>query len=80
MQGTGRFGIESDGTNARLYTGYGGNITLKIYDITGIEVWNYSSYYESTDIQEIHLPILSHGLYIIQASNGVWHDECVMMK
>jgi hypothetical protein len=32
VQQTGRFGIESDGTIARLYTGYGGAITVKIFD------------------------------------------------
>jgi hypothetical protein len=31
-------------------------------------------------MQEISLPSLSSGIYIMQASNGVWHDECVMMK
>jgi len=80
VQQTGRFGIESDGTIARLYTGYGGAITVKIFDVTGVEVWHYSSLYNSTDIQEISLPSLSSGMYIMQASNGVWHDECVMMK
>jgi hypothetical protein len=80
VQQTGRFGIESDGTIARLYTGYGGAITVKIFDLTGVEVWDYSSLYNSTDIQEISLPSLSSGMYIMQASNGVWHDECVMMK
>jgi len=80
VQQTGRFGIESDGTIARLYTGYGGTITVKIFDLTGVEVWHYSSLYNSTDTQEISLPSLSSGMYIMQASNGVWHDECVMMK
>ncbi|MFN5309302.1 MAG: hypothetical protein ACK5C0_07590, partial [Candidatus Kapaibacterium sp.] len=80
VQQTGRFGIESDGTIARLYTGYGGAITVKIFDVTGVEVWHYSSLYNSTDMQEISLPSLSSGMYIMQASNGVWHDECVMMK
>jgi hypothetical protein len=80
VQQTGRFGIESDGTIARLYTGYGGAITVKIFDLTGMELWQYSSHYISTDIQEISLPTLSSGIYIMQASNGVWHDECVMMK
>ncbi len=80
VQQTGHFGIESDGTIARLYTGYGGTITVKIFDLTGMEVWHYSSLYNSTDIQEISLPSLSSGMYIMQASNGVWHDECVMMK
>ncbi|MBN8572502.1 MAG: hypothetical protein J0M05_01195 [Candidatus Kapabacteria bacterium] len=80
VQQTGRFGIESDGTIARLYTGYGGAITVKIFDVTGMEVWHYSSLYNSTDMQEISLPSLSSGMYIMQASNGVWHDECVMMK
>jgi len=58
----------------------GGAITVKIFDVTGMEVWHYSSLYNSTDIQEISLPSLSSGMYIMQASNGVWHDECVMMK
>jgi hypothetical protein len=80
VQQTGRFGIESDGIIARLYTGYGGAITVKIFDLTGVEVWHYSSLYNSTDMQEISLPSLSSGMYIMQASNGVWHDECVMMK
>ena len=80
VQQTGRFGIESDGIIARLYTGYGGAITVKIFDLTGVEVWHYSSLYNSTDMQEISLPSLSSGIYIMQASNGVWHDECVMMK
>jgi hypothetical protein len=80
VQQTGRFGIESDGTIARLYTGYGGTITVKIFDLTGVEVWHYSSLYNSTDMQEISLPSLSSGIYIMQVSNGVWHDECVMMK
>jgi len=80
VQQTGSFGIESDGTIARLYTGYGGTITVKIFDLTGVEVWHSSSLYNSTDMQEISLPSLSSGIYIMQASNGVWHDECVMMK
>ena len=54
VQQTGRFGIESDGTIARLYTGYGGTITVKIFDLTGVEVWQYSSHYISTDMQENH--------------------------
>ena len=78
VQAVGTFAIRSDGKAAVIQTGYGGNMTLALYDMTGNTVWSMKEKYPpSTDIT-VALPDLPGGIYIARIVNGMFKRDCIV--
>ncbi len=76
----GTLDIEDKGEQAILSTGYGGKTSISIYDMTGQEIWNTQEIYPASTEQNIPLPLLSSGVYILRVHNYIWKKDVVIVR
>lgn len=76
----GTLDIEDIGEQAILSTGYGGKTSISIFDMTGQEIWNIKEIYPAATEQNIPLPTLSSGVYILRAHNYIWKKDVVIVR
>lgn len=81
IQTTDKFSILPITNNrAVLHTGIGGLITVSIYDMTGNEVWRMKDTYPSSTEEDIILPELASGVFILRAQNYGWKSDVILVK
>jgi hypothetical protein len=77
VQSVGTFSLSTDGKSGVIHSGFGGNMTLAIYDMAGNVVWSKKEYYPHSTEIHIDIPPLSGGIYIARIINGMFKRDAI---